>query len=70
MGTHHRDYKTFLSRLRNARKQSGLTQSEAAQKLKKKQSYISKCESGERRVDIAELKEFAKVYRKPISYFA
>ena len=31
--------------------------------------FISKCESGERRVDFVELQEIAKTYRKTISYF-
>jgi hypothetical protein len=28
------------------------------------------CESGERRVDVVELAEFARLYRKPLSFFA
>ena len=64
-----KDYKLFLEKLRKARREAGLTQVGAAKKLKKKQSYISKCESGERRVDIAELKEYARLYGKRVSYF-
>lgn len=30
------------------------------------QSFISKCESGERRIDLVEPQNFAKVYRRPI----
>ena len=63
------DYKIFLEKLKRARLQAGLTQAEVAKKLKKKQSYVSKCESGERRVDIAELKEFARLYGKSVSHF-
>jgi len=63
------DYRSFLQKLKQARVQINLTQIQVAKKLNKKQSYISKCESGERRVDIAEVKKFAQIYKKPISYF-
>ena len=45
-------YKLFLTRLRHARIMAGLTQVEVAKKLCRPQSYVSKCESGERRVDV------------------
>lgn len=63
------EYDQFLRRLRLARKKAGLTQSEAAQRLGKPQSYISKCESGERRVDVVELKALARVYGTPMRFF-
>jgi hypothetical protein len=31
--------------------------------------FISKAESGERRVDFVELQHLAKIYRKPLSFF-
>jgi transcriptional regulator with XRE-family HTH domain len=62
-------YQAFLKRLRQARKERGMTQVEVASQLGKHQSYIAKCESGERRVDIVELAEFAELYNKPIDYF-
>lgn len=62
-------YKSFLEKLKKARLEVGLTQVEVAKRLNKKQSYVSKCESGERRVDIVELKEFAQLYKKPVSFF-
>jgi len=64
-----KEYKTIIERLRTARLDVGLKQEEVAAKLKKLQSYISKIERGERRVDAAELKELAKIYKKDISYF-
>jgi transcriptional regulator with XRE-family HTH domain len=69
MSVWQKDYKRFLAKLKKARANSELTQVEVAKKLKKKQSYVSKCESGERRVDIAELKDFARIYGKRASYF-
>ena len=62
-------YQFFLKRLRKARKDAGLTQADVAQQLNKPQSFVSKCESGERRVDIIELVVFAKLYNKTIDYF-
>jgi transcriptional regulator with XRE-family HTH domain len=56
--------------LRQARKEAGFTQVQAAQRLRKPQSFVSKCESGERRVDALELMAFARVYKKDLSYFA
>jgi transcriptional regulator with XRE-family HTH domain len=47
----------------------GLTQVDVAHKLGKHQSYVSKCETGERRVGFVELLDFAKIYNKPIDYF-
>ncbi len=41
-------------RLLEIRRKSGLTQRELGRELKKAHSFISKCELGERRVDLAE----------------
>jgi transcriptional regulator with XRE-family HTH domain len=62
-------YQAFLARLKAARIESGLTQKEVAEKLSQPQSYVSRCESGERRVDIVELSDFAEIYRKSLDYF-
>lgn len=63
------EYKFMLRRLIEARNALGETQSQVAEKLSKPQSYVSKCESGERRVDVTELQRFAKLYNKPLEYF-
>ena len=62
-------YRRFLVRLRAARADSGLTQVEVARRLRKSQAFVSKSESGDRRVDVVELQSFAKLYRKPVGYF-
>jgi transcriptional regulator with XRE-family HTH domain len=62
-------YQAFLQRLRSARLEAGLTQAQVAQKLNQPQSYISRCESGERRVDVVELTDLAMIYKKPLDYF-
>ena len=59
----------MLERLRAARASAGLTQVEVAKALRKTQAYVSKSELGERRLDVIELSEFAKLYGLPISYF-
>ena len=64
-----KEYKFVLSQLRNARMSSGLTQKEVAKLIGKPQPYISKCESGERRLDVTELNNFAKIYKKPLLFF-
>lgn len=63
------EYKQVREKLRSARPESGLTQEEVAKKLGKPQSYISKSEGGERRLDVTELKKFADLYKKNINYF-
>jgi transcriptional regulator with XRE-family HTH domain len=63
-------YQEFIGRLRLARKQARLTQIEASRKLGKPHSYVSKCELGERRVDFIEALGFAKIYKKPLSFFS
>lgn len=66
---HTKRYGRFLERLKRARLEAGLTQEEAAAKLKKPQSFISKSEAGERRVDVIEIEDFAKAYNQPILFF-
>ena len=41
--------------LRQARTEAGLTQSQLAEKISQTQSYVSKYESGEQRLDLIEL---------------
>jgi transcriptional regulator with XRE-family HTH domain len=66
---YRRQYKQFLAKLRRARKEAGLSQAKAAQLLGRPQPFLSKCEAGERRVDIVELCRFARIYKKPVTYF-
>lgn len=67
---HSAAYRRFLERLRKAREDAGLSQVAVAKALGKPTSYPSKCELGERRVDFVELVEFARLYGKPLQYFA
>lgn len=67
--THSTRYQQFLRCLRETRLKAGLTQVQVAEALGQPQSYVSKCESGERRVDVVELEEFAEVYGKRVGDF-
>ena len=69
MSAHSTAYRRFLGRLRQARSEAKLTQVEVARRLGKPQSFVSKCESGERRVDVVELSQFSRLYAKPVSWF-
>jgi transcriptional regulator with XRE-family HTH domain len=62
-------YREFLKRLKRARKVAGLTQVEVARALGKHQSYVTRCETGERRVDVIELVAFAELYGRSLRYF-
>ncbi len=66
---HDREYQVVLARLYQARKKQGLTQAEVAAKLGKPQSFVARSETGERRIDIIELKAFAGLYNKKIDWF-
>src|SRR3989344_5683858 len=63
------EYKNVVKKLRKARNEADLMQVDVAKKLKKPQSYVSKIERGERRVDVAELSILAKIYKRPLDYF-
>jgi transcriptional regulator with XRE-family HTH domain len=66
---HTAAYKRLLVKVREARELAGLTQVQAAGKLRTTQTFVSKCERGERRLDVIELNRFAKLYGKPLSWF-
>lgn len=52
------EYSLFLEQLRKAREEKGLTQIDVAERLGQTQSFVSKVERGERRLDIVELRAF------------
>ncbi len=60
---HHR----LIKRLIRARKEAGLSQIEAAKRLGRSQSYLSKIEVGQRKIDVIELKSFAKIYKTGVN---
>ena len=50
------EYQQLCALLRQLRHDAGLTQVEVARRLEVPQSFVSKYESGERRLDVIELK--------------
>lgn len=63
------DYDIFLALLRTFRRSANLTQQEVAERLGQTQSFISKCERGERRIDIIELSHFCQAIGIPLNDF-
>ena len=64
-----KDHQYAVGQLKKARIAANLDQEAVARTMKRTQSYISKVESGQRRIDIVVLKEFARIYKKSIDYF-
>lgn len=58
--THNSDYQLLLTVLKAARKRAGVSQVDLAERLGNTQTFVSKCERGERRIDAVELVEFAE----------
>ena len=52
------EYGVLLRQLRDTRQQCGLTQAQLAERLHETQSWVSKCERGEHRLDVIELRKF------------
>lgn len=67
---HSAQSKTFRKVLRQARRHAGLTQHDAAKRMGKTQTSLSKCERGERRIDVIELREFCAAFGVSLRQFA
>jgi transcriptional regulator with XRE-family HTH domain len=66
---HSHHYQVFRSLLIAARESAGLTQVAIAERLSKPQSFISKYERGERRLDFTEFIELANMLEIDIADF-
>ena len=64
-----KDHKYVVGRIKKARLEAGLDQQEVAKLLGRSQPHVSKIEAGQRRIDIVQLKEFAKIYKKNLDFF-
>ena len=66
---HSANHKVLCELLREVREEAGLTQTELAVRIKKDQTFVSKYETGERRLDVLELREICVVLGVPIGTF-
>lgn len=64
-----KEHKYIVKQLKKAREDEGLSQEEVAKVLNTTQSYISKIESGQRKIEVVQLRKFAKLYKKPLDFF-
>jgi transcriptional regulator with XRE-family HTH domain len=64
-----KEHRIVVEKLRKARKAERLDQKDVAKLLGVTQSYVSKMESGQRRIDIVQLKALARIYKRDIDYF-
>lgn len=62
-------YDTLLERLIAAREKAGLSQHDVSAMMGRSPNFMTKCESGERSIDVMELMELAMIYQKPVSHF-
>ena len=64
-----RGHRAIVAKLIRARKEMGLKQEDVSKLLGRTQSFVSKIEAGQRRIDVIQLKEFARIYKKDLSFF-
>lgn len=60
MPLHTPEYEQFLVLLTQSRCDRGISQTELSKRLGKTQQYVSRCEVGERRLDLIELHEWCE----------
>lgn len=64
-------YKLLLDELRAARIDAGISQTDLAGALGQPQSFVSKCERGERRLDVIELRSWVLALGgDPVAFFS
>ncbi|PLP97922.1 transcriptional regulator [Cupriavidus pauculus] len=66
---HSEQYAHLLALLRSAREAAELTQIQLASRLGETQSFVSKCERGERRLDLIELRLWCAAIGVPLIEF-
>ena len=64
-----KDYQTLLALLREVRENANVTQIKIANTLGTTQTIVSKCERGERRLDVLELRQWCLALGIPFHLF-
>lgn len=62
-------YMALVEKIVRVRKELNLRQSDVARLIGKSQSYVSKMEAGQLRIDVIQLNELAQIYKKTIGFF-
>ena len=62
------EYQQLCALLRQIRQDAGLTQVQVAERLNMPQSFVSKYESGERRLDVIELRHVASALDETLDH--
>ena len=66
---HSQDHQKLCGLIRRLREEREITQSALAERLKVPQSFVSKVETGERRLDVLELRAVCAVLQMPLRKF-
>lgn len=66
---HQRAYKAMIEVLRETRESLGMTQKEVRLQLGRYRVYVTKIETGDRRIDPVELYRFLKIYQMDTEEF-
>lgn len=66
---HTAEYAVCLRLVRAARRQAGLTQAELARRLHTSQSFVTKVETGDRRLDVIQLRTLCRICGTTLTQF-
>ncbi len=67
-GIFTKDHRALVAKLRKARENAGSQQKDVARIIMRAQSFVSKLESGQRRIDVVHLKKLAMIYKEPVDF--
>lgn len=68
---HRPRYRSIVALLKQIRKEAGLSQVEVAEKLRRTRTYVTKCELGERRLDVLEWLDYCRACgADPVDFLA